>query len=89
MKKLDRLYKYKSKRKVKKDIDLIVIRIGKLGDLKDSRPCGKCLEHLYNLKTFRIKYIYYSTNDGTIIRAKFTDLYERRDEYHTRWLQNR
>lgn len=82
IRKLDKLYKYRSKRK--KNINLIVIRVGKKGSLKDSKPCGKCLESLYRLKTFRVKYIYYSTNDEQIVKAKFNDLYNRRKEYYTK-----
>ena len=82
MKKLDKKYKKKAKRK--KQVDLLVIRIGRIGDLRSSRPCHKCLELLNRMKGYRIRHIYYSTDEGTIVRERFNDLYERRYEYKTR-----
>lgn len=64
--------------------NLLVIRIDRNGNLKESRPCCKCLEILYTSRSCRIQYVYYSTSDGTIVREKFRDLYEKRNEYHTR-----
>lgn len=65
-------------------MDLVVIRISGCGDFGNSRPCCKCLETLHLSRTCRIRYVYYSTRDGTIVRERFTDLYTRRHEYHTR-----
>lgn len=70
------------KRKVMRD--LFVIRIDRHGNLKESRPCCKCLEILYTSRSCRIQYVYYSTSDGTVVREKFMDLYNRRHEYKTR-----
>lgn len=58
-------------------IDLIVIRVAKNGSLKSSHPCSKCLLHLHNLclKTnYKLKYIYYSDENGQINKVKFTKL---------------
>jgi cytidine deaminase len=67
--------RYGSKRKT--TVDLVVVRVGKNGNLKNSAPCCKCLEHLnrLNLKTsYKLKYIYYSDATGNVIKIKFTDL---------------
>ena len=60
-----------------KKVDLVVIRLSKLGHLGESRPCKHCI---YRLQTACIKYnitiqyVYYSTSDGKIIREKFSEL---------------
>lgn len=87
MKKLNKKYCSKKKgmkNKKKKQVDLIVIRIGRLGDYRSSKPCQKCLESLVQMKCFKVRYIYYSTKEGTIVKEKFSDLYEKRHEYRTR-----
>lgn len=58
-------------------VDLVVIRVGKNGSLKNSAPCCKCLEHLtrMNKKTaYTLRYVYYSDATGNITKAKFSDL---------------
>jgi hypothetical protein len=58
-------------------LDLIIVRIGKTGVLKNSGPCFKCLEHLNRMKNktnYRVKYIYYSDSSGNVKRVKFMDL---------------
>ena len=58
-------------------VDLLVIRVGKNGSLKNSAPCCKCLEHLtrLNAKTpYNLRYIYYSDATGNITKIKFTKL---------------
>lgn len=57
-----------------KHINLIVIRTDKIGNLKNSRPCAKCIEHLSNMKGYKLKYVYYSDEAGDIIERKFTEL---------------
>ena len=71
---MDVLYKIlkQQKTKVKNIIDLsnyiiIVIRFGKDGNLKNSRPCNHCLE---TMTKYRIKKILYSNDDGIIISEK-------------------
>ena len=59
------------------EVDLIVIRINRTRELKDSKPCFHCISMLANLKDFgyRLNNIYYSTSDGDIYCEKFTALY--------------
>ena len=50
---------------------IAVIRFGRDGSLKNSRPCNHCLE---TIKYYRIKKIMYSTDDGTIKVEKPNDM---------------
>ncbi len=52
-------------------VDLLVLRVSKLGKLGISRPCSRCISRLYTLMKYRIRYVYYSTADGYITREKF------------------
>lgn len=47
------------------NLKLIVIRVNNQGSLKGSKPCSHCLE---SIKMFGIKKIYYSTDDGEILK---------------------
>ena len=57
-------------------INLIVVRINKRGELRYSRPCNKCLSELQVLqsRSYRLKYIYYSNENGEIIREKYANM---------------
>ena len=46
---------------------IAVIRFGKDGNLRNSRPCNHCLDSMIK---YRIKKIMYSTDDGTIKAEK-------------------
>lgn len=81
----------KNTRKFRK-VNLIVIRVDKHGKLKYSKPCMKCIEfigyHSYNMMCL-IDNIYYSTEDGTIIRRKFMDLYLEKDGHMSKRFTNK
>lgn len=73
IKKLPRIKK-KGKRK---EINLIVIRVDKIGHLKNSEPCFKCIEYLQKLNNtsgYKIQNIYYSNADGNIVVKKFSEI---------------
>jgi cytidine deaminase len=56
-------------------LNLIVIRIDKEGNLKNSLPCFKCLQYLSNVSYgYHIKSIYYSNDDGNIEMVKLSKL---------------
>lgn len=46
-------------------VDIIVIRINNRMELKNSRPCNNCIE---KLKSIGIRRVYYSNDDGEIVR---------------------
>jgi deoxycytidylate deaminase len=54
-----------------KNLKMIVIRLNNLGQLKNSKPCNHCLE---SLKMFGIKKVYYSIEDGSILKCKTDNL---------------
>jgi deoxycytidylate deaminase len=62
------------KNKKKIEIDLLVIRINKNGKLLNSKPCSNCLKKMKNIKGYKIKYVHYSTENGTIVTQKLSDL---------------
>ena len=50
--------------------DVLVIRVSKFGKLGSSRPCYHCINSMMNTPILKINYVYYSTNDGIIVREK-------------------
>ena len=70
---MDAMTKIKYHRNNPKCINMIVVRINKNGLLGESRPCQDCLKML-EMSNFIIKYIYYSTAEGTIIKEKFSNM---------------
>lgn len=48
-----------------------MIRTDEKGNLKNSKPCTHCLE---TLKLFNVKCIYYSDDEGKIVRKKLNEL---------------
>lgn len=61
----------------KRIIMLLVIRIDKLGHLKNSAPCFKCLEHINQVNqntSYRIKTVCYSNENGDIVIKKLDEL---------------
>lgn len=57
-------------------INIIVIKITQCGILRCSMPCINCLKHLHKLPKYgyRVKYIYYSDENGNIAKKKLTEL---------------
>jgi cytidine deaminase len=69
-----------SKIKCNKSISILVIRINKEGKLKESKPCYHCLKAMRN-SGLNIKYVYYSTSNGNIVKetfSKMTSIYRTR-----------
>lgn len=54
-----------------KKLEIVVIRTDNNGNLKNSKPCSHCIK---NMKLFNIKYVYYSTDDGKIIKERVENL---------------
>ncbi len=50
-------------------VNLLVVRFSKSGEVGESRPCLHCLQGLLNSK-IKIKWIYYSNAKGAIVREK-------------------
>jgi hypothetical protein len=61
----------------KKEITLLVIRIDRHGNLKNSAPCFKCLEYIKRVNcttSYSIKEVCYSDENGNIVIKKAIDL---------------
>lgn len=61
----------------KQVINLLVIRIDRVGNLKNSAPCAKCLEHMEQvnrLTSYKINNICYSDANGNIVIKKYGDI---------------
>lgn len=61
---------YKKNKKSK--VNLIVIRVNKLGELCESAPCHHCTKILALNNHIQIEKLYYSRADGTISCIKFS-----------------
>lgn len=60
--------------KIKKNkMNLVVIRVSKLGDLCESAPCFHCTQELANNEHIQINKLYFSRADGSITCVKFND----------------
>lgn len=66
---LSKINKYKRKK-----IDLMVIRINSLNELRESKPCLLCLQYLIKNKHLNIKNIYYSNALGNIVKTTIKEL---------------
>ncbi len=74
------------KSKKKKMIDLIVIRCSKTRRLSMSKPCMHCIHSLITItksKGYQINNIYYSVEDGIIVK-KFKDFIMEKDKHTSR-----
>lgn len=72
------------------NVDVFVIRIDKNNKLKNSYPCNSCIRRFYDIG---VKNIYYSNEDGNIVKERVCNLENRfftsgdryifRNNYHT------
>ena len=74
---MDALNKVKSLlkcQKLKKNkMNLVVIRVNKIGELCESAPCYHCTRELANNNCVSIDKLFYSRANGTITCIKFND----------------
>ena len=56
--------------------DVLVIRVSKTHKLGTSRPCYHCINSMMNAMYIKIRYVYYSTMDGKIVRERLDDMLE-------------
>jgi hypothetical protein len=63
--------------KKNKIISLLIIRISKINHIQNSKPCNNCIKkmkYLPGLKGYKLKYIYYSGEDGNLIKTTLKNL---------------
>ena len=73
---INALQKIKKWRVCPKNIDLVVIKLNKNGEIGKAKPCEHCLYILENSKV-NVKNVYYSTtinNENYIIKEKFSKM---------------
>jgi hypothetical protein len=74
----------RSKRKnsrYKKTVDILVIRVTKSGLIRSSDPCFKCIEHMQGIRSYRIRYVYFSNSEGEIERHTLDELAKSEDKH--------
>ncbi len=64
-------------------VDLVIIRVNRKGQLRNSKPCSNCIAHLYRLKGYRVKHIFYST-ETTIVKVNLCDLMEESNPHQSK-----
>lgn len=60
-----------------KNVSMLVVRASKTGKLGMSKPCTHCIRAMNELareKGYYISSVYYSTNDGTIVKEKLSNI---------------
>lgn len=70
--KLQQIISIKKKKK-NKYVNLLVVRLTKNNKIGESRPCFHCLCNLIR-SNINIRFVYYSTKDGIIVREKLSTM---------------
>jgi cytidine deaminase len=75
-------------------INILVIRVSSKNKLQSSKPCGNCLEIMKTLpmkKGYKIQNVYYSDNEGNIIKKSLTNLdnEDNRNKHYSRYYKQR
>ena len=56
---------------MRKKLEMFVIRVNQMGDLVNSKPCNTCI---YYMQLYGIKSVYYSNEEGEIVKEKLNDI---------------
>ena len=56
---------------MRKKLEMFVIRVNQMGDLVNSKPCNTCI---YYMQLYGIKSVYYSNEEGAIVKEKLTEI---------------
>ncbi len=74
------------------NINMLVIRFSKNNKMQNSKPCANCIETMQILpekKGYRIKNIYYSNENGVIVKSSLTNLQKEELHYSRFFRKNR
>lgn len=87
----DAINKLKPLKKTKhlQNVNMLVVRISKNNKLQSSKPCANCIEHIKKLpekKGYRIKNIYYSNEQGEIVKSNLKML-ENEELHYSRFFR--
>jgi hypothetical protein len=68
-------------------INLLVIRLSKTNKIQSSKPCSNCIKIIDCIpekKGYKIKNIYYSDNEGNIVKTTLNNL-KNEEQHYTRY----
>jgi cytidine deaminase len=80
-----------AKKKHLQNINILVIRFSKNNKLQQSKPCVNCIRTMKTLpekKGYKIKNIFYSNENGEIIKSNITNL-ENEDLHYSRFYRRK
>ena len=80
--------KFASRNTSIKSINLMIIRTDSHGDIKMSKPCQKCIQHMRALRNCKINNVYYSGENGILIKTNLTKLYNEKMHVSSRFRRN-
>jgi cytidine deaminase len=71
-------------------INLLIIRVNKLGEIKMSKPCKNCIDRLLDFpckKGYKVKQIIYSLDDGNFEFTTLNKLHNSKDYHVTKFFR--
>jgi len=77
------------RKKYLQNVKLLVIRISKKNKLQSSKPCANCIKTMKSLpekKGYKIKNIYYSNENGVIVKSNLINL-ENEELHYSRFFR--
>lgn len=73
--------------KKRKKVNMLILRMNKMGKLQPSKPCARCIEKIQiytNQKGYKIKNIYYSDQQQTnLAKTTITELSNDMNKHHS------
>lgn len=85
---INRLKPLKRKKHLQ-NVNLLVVRFSKNNRLQNSKPCANCIENMKVLpekKGYRIRNIYYSNENGEIVKSSLKNL-EKEELHYSRFFR--
>lgn len=76
------------KKKNNESINILVLRFSKTSKLGMSKPCIKCIEKMQTIphkKGYKIENVYYSDNDGNIVKTTLSKLINEDVQHYSRY----
>ena len=70
-------------------INILVIRLSKNNKIQNSKPCANCIKNMKTLpekKGYKIRNIYYSDDNGEIVKTSLKNL-EKEDLHYSRFFR--
>jgi cytidine deaminase len=87
---LSKLMPLKNKKKLE-IINLLVIRVSSKNKIQSSKPCNNCIEAMQKIpekKGYKIENIYYSDENGNIIKTNLKKL-ESEDKHYSKYFRRK